>query len=217
MLTPRLLRLGLAAFTVLTGALVANLFLLQPTNERVAANAERAAPFTMAQPASEMSPGPVQQAERAEGDSIGLVRAVQRELAGRGYEPGSADGVAGLVTRAAIMAYEWDHGMALSGEPSEELLRRVLLGSSELETASLPGSGAIGPRAEQVIRTVQQSLLNLGLKPGAVTGRMSDETVRAIRDFEAKQGLPVTGRISGPLVARMARLAGQGRFADNHR
>ncbi len=33
-----------------------------------------------------------------------LTRAIQRELKAKGYEAGAVDGVAGLVTRAAIMA-----------------------------------------------------------------------------------------------------------------
>ena len=46
-----------------------------------------------------------------------MTRAVQRELQIRGYETGARDGVAGVMTRGAIMAYEHDHGLAADGAP----------------------------------------------------------------------------------------------------
>ena len=149
------------------------------------------------------------------GDGPEVVRAVQRELQVRGYETGTADGMPGLVTRAAIMAFEADHGLQLTGEPSDMLLQRILLGTASEPKRGAPGqTGQPAPEAERVIRTVQQSLASLGYAPGAVDGRLGDQTVRIIRDFESDQGLAETGRISGQLVARLARLAGQGRIAD---
>jgi Putative peptidoglycan binding domain len=57
------------------------------------------------------------------------IRAIQRELMARGYETGGQDGVTGLVTRAAILAFEHDHGLALSAEPTDDLLRAIVLGA----------------------------------------------------------------------------------------
>jgi peptidoglycan hydrolase-like protein with peptidoglycan-binding domain len=147
------------------------------------------------------------------GDGPETIRAVQRELQARGYEAGTADGVPGLITRAAVLAYEYDHGLPMTGEPSERLLKKILLGESQ--PAATPGSAGIerSAQAEQVIRTVQQSLANAGYAVGKSDGRLGEETVRAIREFETDQGLPETGRISGQLVARLARLAGQGRLS----
>ncbi len=129
-----------------------------------------------------------------------VVRAVQRELGQRGYAPGLSDGTANPVTRAAVMAYEHDHGLPLTGEPSEALLKSILFG--------LPASGgatSVPPSAEAtgIIKTVQQSLATLGYGVRSVDGVMGDETMRAIRKFEQKQGLPQTGRISGPLFVKL--------------
>ncbi len=156
------------------------------------------------QPAADLLPA---------GDGPETVRAVQRELQARGYEAGTADGVPGLITRAAVLAYEYDHGLPMTGEPSEKLLKKILLGESQ--PAATPGSAGLerSSQAEQVIRTVQQSLANAGYAVGKSDGRLGEETVRAIREFEMDQGLPETGRISGQLVARLARLAGQGRLS----
>jgi peptidoglycan hydrolase-like protein with peptidoglycan-binding domain len=143
------------------------------------------------------------------------VGAIQRELGARGYAPGAADGVPGLVTRAAIMAFEHDNAMPLTGEPSDALLKAIVIGASrELIGAHLASlNKEKRQRAESLIRTVQTSLTGIGYNAGKVSGRMSEESERAIREFETDQGLAVTGRISGPLVARLARAAGNGRLA----
>ena len=142
------------------------------------------------------------------------VRAIQRELTARNYEPGLVDGVPGLVTRAAIMAYQYDHKLPVTGMPSEELLRRIILGEPYAGKAvSGKGKAAVSSYAMDVTRTVQQSLLSLGYQPGTPDGVVGEDTSRAIREFEMDYGLVPTGRVSGHLVAQLARLAGRGRLA----
>jgi peptidoglycan hydrolase-like protein with peptidoglycan-binding domain len=135
------------------------------------------------------------------------VRSVQAELTRRGYEPGSADGVAGLVTRAAVMAYEHDQGLPLTAEPSPEVLAHLRHGTSAPGAAIglQPGAPQPASHAEQVIRSVQQVLAQLGYLAAAPDGFVSEQTIRAIREFEMDSGLVPTGRISGPLVARLTK------------
>ena len=129
-------------------------------------------------------------------------RALQRELKARGYGPLPTNGSADLATRSAIMAYEHDQGLALTGMPSEALLKRVLLGASL--GAQDPGSGEVASgEAEAVVVSVQQSLSALGYRPGPADGRLSEETKRAIHDFELDQGMVPKGRISSELIARL--------------
>ena len=134
-----------------------------------------------------------------------LVKAIQQKLVQRGYEPGTPDGVTGVVTRAAIMAYEHDQGVALTGEPSETILQHLQSGSS-----AQPG-GFQKPRphrsasAEQIIRTVQHALAQLGYFGGKVDGRTGDDTIRAVREYEMDAGLTPTGRVSAPLLIKLAR------------
>lgn len=141
------------------------------------------------------------------------VRAVQAELGRRGYEPGIADGATGLVTRAAVLAYEYDQGLPLTADPSPEVLAHLRHGTSApgaaigLETGAVPPTG----HAEAVIRSAQQSLGQLGYLAVGADGIATDETVRAIREFEMDSGLVPTGRISGPLIARLARALGRGK------
>ena len=173
-----------------------------------------------AKPRSKMSGGAADTQGRkvAYGTSAEYVRAIQRELKARDYEPGLVDGIPGLVTRAAIMAFEYDHNMQLTGEPSEALLRRIILGASyagHSGAARLPAG--VKPHSEQVTRTVQQSLLAMGYQPGAADGVVGEDTSRAIREFEMDHGLVPTGRVSGHLVAQLARLAGRGRLASKRK
>ena len=130
------------------------------------------------------------------------VAAIQRELDARGYGPLASDGVIGIGTRAAIMAYEHDHGLALTGEASEALLKRILFGAA----ASPEPAGTAKARssdAEQVIRAVQKGLVALGYQVARVDGRLGEDTVKAIRDFEVDRGLVPKGRVSAELLARI--------------
>lgn len=136
------------------------------------------------------------------------VRALQRELTQRGYEPGAADGTIGLATRAAVMAYEQDQGIPVTGEPSEALLKRLLLGVTPGDPLPPQPTREARQRVEHIVRTVQETLAALGYMPGAIDGHLGTETDRAIREFEMDQGVVPTGRISGRLINRLARAAG---------
>ncbi len=139
-----------------------------------------------------------------------IIRGVQRELSARGYAAGQPDGIAGLVTRAAIMAYEHDYGLALTGEASEELLNRIVLGSSaDADTMRAGPDVILSAEAKAVVRMVTQNLSGLGYKPGNDATSLTAETRRAILAFEAAQNLPETGRISAPLVSRLMKLQAQ--------
>jgi peptidoglycan hydrolase-like protein with peptidoglycan-binding domain len=146
-------------------------------------------------------------------DAPEMVAAIQRDLQARGYEPGQPDGVAGAVTRAAIMAWEHDHGLMLTGEPTEAVKFAIQQGIAATTQAQISAHWQSLPkdkraRGEQLVRTVQQSLSALGYNCGRVTGRINEDTERSIREFEIDQNLKQSGRISAPLVARLTKLAG---------
>ncbi|MEO1266295.1 MAG: peptidoglycan-binding protein [Pseudomonadota bacterium] len=131
------------------------------------------------------------------GDRRALVVAVQRELTQKGYAPGSVDGVDGLRTGAAILAYEHDHGLPLSGQPSDDLLQTLIMGRPRAPGAMQQPPG---PVASRIIRTVQTSLAGLGFDLGQVDGRLGPLTRAAIETFERELGLERTGRVSAPLI-----------------
>lgn len=55
-----------------------------------------------------------------------LVYDTQTSLARLGYNPGPIDGVYGPRTANAIAAYERDHGLMVTGQPSPELLNHMI-------------------------------------------------------------------------------------------
>jgi peptidoglycan hydrolase-like protein with peptidoglycan-binding domain len=214
------MKLQLAAFALLSGGVAGNLFLLQPQmrrgeGERQMAGAEAIVVGDTGSIGRPYEPSPVDPAAtiKIPEGAADVTRAVQRELQVRGYETGGVDGVEGVMTRAAIMGFEYDHGMALTGHASQELLKRILLGPGERATKPI-GSEGQSAQARDLIRSVQTSLARLGYEAGRADGRLSPETMRAIREFEVDQTLPESGRISGPLVARLARLVNDGRVAS---
>lgn len=58
-------------------------------------------------------------------DIKSLVRAIQQQLRDLGYEPGSADGIAGRKTREAIVAFQAANGLDIDGQPTVELLGQL--------------------------------------------------------------------------------------------
>ena len=136
-----------------------------------------------------------------------LVRAVQRELKLRGYDPGTVNGNPGVLTYGAILAYEVDQKIPLTGRADNKLLQHILLGAVPV----LPGRSvqkAPSARAGALIRAVQKILAEQGYAPGKIDGKLSESTRLAISEFERDRELPVSGRISGKLVREIMRITG---------
>ncbi len=228
-MTPSAVRFAFLAFAVLTGAMMTNIFILQPPSRQLAGLAPAHEDTSLGgsgwSSQGEQAPDATQQtAARRDtvvprietgavrplpetADRTDLVRAVQRELKAKGYETGAVDGVAGLVTRGAIMAYESDSGLPLTADPREALLQHLVLGSADIRGAGAAEPIPPGPEAEVVIRAVQRAFRQLGYLTTLPDGRLNEATRRAIRKFEADRKLKQTGRISGELLAKLAGLA----------
>ena len=199
-MTPRRLQFGFGAFAILSAGVMFNAFYLQGAR-RIAARNEETPPSQVS--ALLIVPAAV---PTAAGPATETISAIQRELDQAGYGIGLTDGIASPVTRAAIYAYEADHGVPLTAEPSEDLLRTLILGAGMAPKSAPPSSGRLGPQAEKLVASVRQMLTARGYGPLPASGPLND----AITRFERDQKLPQTGKISAPLVARLTRLAAQG-------
>lgn len=71
----------------------------------------QAAPLAVVDPGA-ASNGAIRQIASVSSDTV---RAVQQHLAAQGYAVGPIDGIAGSQTRAAVRAYEADHGLPVTG------------------------------------------------------------------------------------------------------
>jgi peptidoglycan hydrolase-like protein with peptidoglycan-binding domain len=169
--------------------------------EKRATRSVRANPSPQSDWATTDSTGAAAGSQKSDAAGPDTIRAIQRELRQRGYGNLVSDGTLRPPTRAAIMAYEYDNGLVLTGQASEGLLTRILFGGSP---AAEPAGKVGSAEAVELVRFVQQSLAALGYQPGPADGQLKAETVRAIREFEMDKGLVPKGRVSAELMAQLA-------------
>ncbi|MEM1306600.1 MAG: peptidoglycan-binding protein [Pseudomonadota bacterium] len=185
-----------------------NLFALQGSTETRATASVRthaahhqvsggAATLSEADTVLTSAPEPSLAAQAGPAEINGTVVAIQRELVAKGYAPGAADGVAGMTTRAAIFAYQYDHGLPLTADATDDVLEALILGLPKVPGGAV---GALGPHAERLVRTVQSALTSLGLATGGVDGRLGPMTRSAIQQFEVRNGLAPSGRVSADII-----------------
>ena len=70
-----------------------------------------------------------------------IVAAVQRALAGLGYDPGPADGIPGARTRAAIRAFQTSIGLPADGRLSERLMDSLVAAAVAAEKVAARSGG----------------------------------------------------------------------------
>ncbi len=222
-MNPQYIKAGLSVFLGLSLAVVANVMLLQREHRR-----GLAPPPMLADRLGEAtSPGAIAANPESQDNAVTaaaapvseteIIRSIQTTLTKRGYHPGPVDGVAGMMTRAALLAFEYDNSLELTAMPSPERLKQMIAGADLVQgTRPVAARGvAVSEPARRIIRSVQDTLHGLGYDVGSVDGQLREQTVRAIRDFEVDHSMSETGRVSGALVARLAGLAVKGRLASN--
>ena len=130
--------------------------------------------------------------------------ALQRELAQHGYADQLRAQGNGL--RLAVLAYEFDNSLPLTGEPSETLLKRILFDPNQAPR------GVFADRAEanqRLVMEIQKVLLGLGFFRGALSGRMDVWTADGVKDFEQHRRLPPTGRLTEATLLALISYSGQ--------
>ena len=210
-------RLVFLAFLGLTGSIIYNALYLQEEHRAASgAMGQHSAPDNAPVAVAKLPPVSTDLPQTApqQGGPTLIVRAVQRELAARGFDVGTVDGVPSAKTSAAISAYEKAHGLPVTGTASDELLRNILLGDSVpgggAATGSVTektGTAALGGRAK--VRAVQQILADLGYSPGAIDGAMGDATSSAISAFQHDRKVAETGTITPELLDELEVVTGR--------
>jgi len=125
------------------------------------------------------------------------VAALQVALRARGLYTGQVDGVAGPITRKAIVTFQRRHAIPASGRLGKRTRRTLgrlgapLLGQREL------GVGARG----WDVSALEFRLVRYGLARTSVDGRFTATTAAALRNFQRARGLTADG-IAGPRTYR---------------
>ena len=195
---------------------------LPHTREQAAAKGE-----SLSQVIAAAEPAAAPAAPAAPDPNKVLVMAVQRELARLGVYTGSIDGLYGPRTKAAISTWQTAAGIAVTGEPSPELLAAMRKPVASAPPAPPPVPAAVKQAAstdevaaavkraaelerEQAalamgkqLHRVQEALNRIGYGPVATDGRLDPSTKEAIRGFQLDNGLPPTGELDGKLMARL--------------
>lgn len=143
-----------------------------------------------------------------------VVQGIQRELGRRGYATGASDGVARAQTREAILAYQLDHGLSLTGEPSEALFKTILFGPVKAQNPH-PSPSSRLERKAALVRHIQEALAGLGYSSGPVDGSMNEETRQAIRKFQGDRKMAETGRLTERLLLEIIIVTGQAIHAES--
>lgn len=129
------------------------------------------------------------------------IRNLQQALNDLGYPVGTADGVVGQRTRAAITAFQIDSGLPASGEPSLSVFDRLQQTKAERMQATAPQQPS--PVGTQLVADTQAELRQRGYTIPAVSGQLDAATVAAIRTYQADARLTVTGQASESLLAQL--------------
>ena len=118
------------------------------------------------------------------------VQELQRELTGKGYEPGPDDGRYGPRTTDAVKRFQRAKNLPDDGVADQATLQ-ALHGQKPTQQPFM--------RREERVKELQHQLDTLGLEPGLIDGRYGPVTTDAVRRFQRAHDLPVDG-IADPVT-----------------
>ncbi len=199
--------LALASTTILSAAIVYNIFLGQPARPHFVASQDT--PNGASTRVDVVAP-------LARQDTIVMkydpkVEEIQRSLLKTGDYQGMVDGVQGKRTRVAIESYQRKAGLAVDGEITSELLDHIHYTQKIAAAADFTGSvtqAEESPGVAAQMRQLQTGLAELGYAPGEITGELTAATVAAILQFEKDRGLAQDGDFSPELLDEIAKMSG---------
>ena len=125
------------------------------------------------------------------------VYALQERLIELRYLGGMADGVFGVETQNALIAFQKNNNLTADGNAGSTTLRK-LAGSCKAATGTTPAPAAAGAALRQgdfgeAVYILQARLFELGYYTGRIDGRFSEETTAAVKQFQQANGLTADG------------------------
>lgn len=153
-------------------------------------------------PTPTLNPDAAKYTSLQKGSSGAAVRALQEALTELGYFTSEVDGKYGGLTETAVKAMQKRNGREQTGVADQELQRLLYEGTPKntkgyrkiLKTVAPVGGATVksGSTGEAVER-LQARLKELGYYTGEASGTCDQDTVNAIKSFEAKHGLAENG------------------------
>ena len=142
-----------------------------------------------------------------QGDKGDAVRSVQKRLITLGYlSSGSAAGSFGNQTKNAVMAFQKNNGLSQTGRVNSSTLEKLNSSSAKKagsSSSSSEGTCQPGDKGDAV-RKVQKRLIALGyLASGSADGDYGSMTRKAVKSFQQRNGLNVTGSVNANTLAKL--------------
>ena len=127
---------------------------------------------------------------------LALIYTLQQRLKDLGYYSIRVDGIYGSGTQRAVRWFQQVNGLSATG--TADSVTQKLLYSSEAKPASGWSGGSYvtlsrSNRYNARVVTLQRRLKALGYLSGSVDGYFGTQTYRAVRSFQSRNGLTVTG------------------------
>ena len=131
------------------------------------------------------------------------VKAMQQALIDLGYLEGKADGKFGDKTEEAVKAFQRKNGLTsdgLAGKKTRSMLETARKGSNSTPVTGKAAKAPVysegtlfnGCSGEEV-RVMQEALIELGYLEGKADGKFGNQTEKAVRTFQRKNGLTSDG------------------------
>ena len=136
------------------------------------------------------------QKEQAQAAVHDYTAALQGSLGEAGYYKGEVDGVYGPATVEAVEALQKAHGLPVTGTVDKAT-------AAALQADLQAKGGAAAQTAVASTAAVQQTLKLAGFWDGPVDGNWTPALTDALKAFQTKLGVPVTGTVDAATVAAL--------------
>jgi peptidoglycan hydrolase-like protein with peptidoglycan-binding domain len=143
------------------------------------------------------------------GDHGVQVRELQSRLFQLAWFPELTTGAYGPTTREAVSGFQAKRGLEATGVVDERTWHRLLAMTREPTHDQLfnvlhPGPAILGSGDEgEQVRDLQARLVEIAWLFGDVSGTYDDTTVAAVKGFQAKREIPVTGVVDQRTLDRL--------------
>jgi peptidoglycan hydrolase-like protein with peptidoglycan-binding domain len=160
-------------------------------------------------PSETTTPRPEPVAVLAPGARGPKVRDLQQRLHQLGRLPETTTGLYDVATGAAVKGFQHDRGLARTGRLDRRTWDRIVASTAtpthdELFNVLHPGPALAGAGDEgDDVRAIQARLRQIAWYFGDVTGRYDAQTVTAVKGFQAKRVIPVTGAVDQRTLDRL--------------
>jgi len=126
-----------------------------------------------------------------------LIYAMQRRLKDLGYYTIKVDGIFGSGTQRAVRDFQKVNGLSVTGKADSAM--QTLLYSAAAKPADYVSPGSYktlvrSSKYQSAVVPLQRRLKALGYYTGSIDGYFGSKTYRAVRSFQSRNGISVTGK-----------------------